>query len=71
MCIRDRIDYDAISKTYKTGDKQYTTVYGAYVGTYKHEDGDTELVDNTLVKPEEADTPVSYTHLDVYKRQVL
>ena len=22
------IDYDAISKTYKTGDKQYTTVYG-------------------------------------------
>ena len=26
------IDYDAISKTYKTGDKQYTTVYGGYVG---------------------------------------
>ena len=51
------IDYDAISKTYKTGDKQYTTVYGGYVGTYKNEDGDTELVDNTLVKPEEADTP--------------
>ena len=48
------IDYDAISKTYKTGDKQYTTVYGGYVGTYKNEDGDTELVDNTLVKPEEA-----------------
>lgn len=53
------IDYDAISKTYKTGDKQYTTVYGGYVGTYKNEDGDTELVDNTLVKPEEADTPAS------------
>lgn len=48
------IDYDAISRTYKTGDKQYTTVYGGYVGTYKNEDGDTELVDNTLVKPEEA-----------------
>ena len=53
------IDYDAISKTYKTGDKQYTTVYGGYVGTYKNENGDTELVDNTLVKPEEADTPAS------------
>jgi len=53
------IDYDAISKTYKTGEKQYTTVYGGYVGTYKNEDGDTELVDNTLVKPEEADTPAS------------
>ena len=53
------IDYDAISRTYKTGDKQYTTVYGGYVGTYKNEDGDTELVDNTLVKPEEADTPAS------------
>ena len=39
--------------------KQYTTVYGGYVGTYKNEDGDTELVDNTLVKPEEADTPAS------------
>ena len=36
------IDYDAVSKTYKTGDKQYTTVYGGYVGTYKNEDGDTE-----------------------------
>ena len=35
------IDYDAVSKTYKTGDKQYTTVYGGYVGTYKNEDGDT------------------------------
>ena len=53
------IDYDAVSKTYKTGDKQYTTVYGGYVGTYKNENGDTELVDNTLVKPEEADTPAS------------
>lgn len=31
------IDYDAVSKTYKTGDKQYTTVYGGYVGTYKNE----------------------------------
>ena len=53
------VDYDSVSKTYKTGDKQYTTVYGGYVGTYKNEEGDTELVDNTLVKPDEADTPAS------------
>ena len=53
------VDYNEYSRTYKTGDKQYTTVYGGYVGTYENKDGDTELVDNTLVKPDEADTPAS------------
>ena len=37
--------------------------------------GDTELVDNTLVKPEEADTPASEeaqeVSRDVYKRQAI
>ena len=33
------VDYDLESRTYKTGDKQYTTVFGGYVGTYEDEDG--------------------------------
>lgn len=53
------VDYDAVSKTYRTGDKEYTTVYGGYVGTYEDSDGEIQLVDNTLVKPEDADTPIA------------
>ena len=44
------VDYDLESRTYKTGDKQYTTVFGGYVGTYEDEDGEIQLTDNTLVE---------------------
>lgn len=47
------VDYDEISRTYKTGEKEYTTIFGGYVGTYEDEDGETQLVDNTLEQPEE------------------
>lgn len=46
------VDYDLESRTYKTGDKQYTTVFGGYVGTYEDEDGKVQLTDNTLVESE-------------------
>src|SRR5699024_7530360 len=46
------VDYDLESRTYKTGDKQYTTVFGGYVGTYEDEDGEVQLTDNTLVESE-------------------
>ena len=46
------VDYDLESRTYKTGDKQYTTVFGGYVGTYEDEDGKVQLSDNTLVESE-------------------
>lgn len=40
-------------RTYKTGEKQYTTVIGGYAGTYKDEDGEIQPVDNTLEIPEQ------------------
>lgn len=46
------VDYDLESRTYKTGDKQYTTVFGGYVGTYEDEEGEVQLTDNTLVESE-------------------
>ena len=46
------VDYNLESRTYKTGDKQYTTVFGGYVGTYEDEDGEVQLTDNTLVESE-------------------
>ena len=46
------VDYDLESRTYKTGDKQYTTVFGGYVGTYEDEEGKVQLTDNTLIESE-------------------
>lgn len=45
------VDYDEESRTYRTGDGQYTTIIGGYVGTYTDEEGELQLVDNTLVEP--------------------
>ncbi len=44
------VDYDAYSRTYKTGEEQYITVFGGYVGTYEDENGEIQLVDNTLIE---------------------
>ena len=46
------VDYDLESRTYKTRDKQYTTVFGGYVGTYEDEEGKVQLTDNTLIESE-------------------
>lgn len=45
------VAYDKESRTYKTGDRQYTTVIGGCVGTYEDEDGQMQLVDNSLEVP--------------------
>lgn len=45
------IAYDKLSRTYKTGEKQYTTVFGGYVGTYEDKAGNIQIADNTLVEP--------------------
>lgn len=47
------IEYDKKSRTYKTGEKEYTTVIGGYVGVYEDEEGKMQLVDNTLEESEE------------------
>ncbi len=44
------IGYDEESRTYRTGEKQYTTVIGGYVGTFQDEEGKIQLVDNTLAE---------------------
>ena len=56
MCIRD--SYYIYAQT-MNGKTQYGLVVGAYVPDYM----------NGVIKKHEL-TPVSYTHLDVYKRQV-
>ncbi len=46
------VSFDGGSRTYRTGDGQYTTVIGGYVGTYQDDGGEFKLADNTLVEPE-------------------
>lgn len=53
------VEYDEESRTYRTGEKQYTTVIGGYVGTYKDEEGEIQLVDNTLTEAEQKETKSS------------
>ena len=44
------VDYDETYRTYKTGDQEYTTVFGGYVGTYKDDSGEVQLADDTLTE---------------------
>ncbi len=46
------VSFDGGSRTYRTGEGQYTTVIGGYVGTYQDDGGEFQLADNTLVEPE-------------------
>lgn len=49
------VECDEESRTYRTGEKQYTTVIEGYVGTYKDEGEKVQLVDNTLTEAEQAE----------------
>ena len=66
MCIRDRFGSAGIKLlTSKDAKKAYTHITAAGL---RMKDSVMETV--TTVQENAADIPVSYTHLDVYKRQV-
>lgn len=45
------VDYDETSRTYHIGDGKYVTEIGGYTGTYIDDQGEAQLIDNTLEKP--------------------
>ena len=65
MCIRDR-DYDMIAPV---PENMYVPVRSHYQNAPHHHIKDLELITEIVKSRSPALYPVSYTHLDVYKRQ--
>ena len=63
MCIRDSLCVGAVVTADFTGLLLHKAVYNGYNGT--------EYKESACGENEQRHRPVSYTHLDVYKRQAL
>ena len=73
MCIRDRVQTSEVVQVAVEGVEQLETYFGAYLPQFFYAmlAPLTLFVYLSFVNLPSAAAPVSYTHLDVYKRQVL
>ena len=73
MCIRDRDKIEAEMKQYKQQDEDvlsYALFPQVATEFFKYRQAQQTKVDTTIADTKNGAYPVSYTHLDVYKRQM-